>query len=365
VRSRQLFSVAACFGCGVAIGACSPATFHCASDEDCGAMGTCQADAFCSFPDEECGSGQRYGEYAGDLAGKCVGEDGTSSSGDPTVASSISTTLTTSVSTTADSSGESDTTPVTVTVTDTGTTTTTSTTTDSHDTGPSESSDTGAPLDPDLVAWYRFELANVPGLDETENHLDGVCDASCPVLVEGVVGSAAQFDGEDDHVRVPDADLFHTTEAWTVALWLRADVIDPVDLRAALSRAYGPEFLNTYEVYYNDWVGQGMVQLHFGFASLAASDRIAAPDEAPVGQWMHGAGTWGDGLAMMYVDGAVVGELEMPTSLFDDHDLVIGGDQNNEGPVSAFWPGAIDEVRIYRRALTADEISTLWASEVP
>ncbi len=78
--------------------------FACLDDDAC-AEGICQPEGYCSFPDDACPSGQRFGEFAGDgLAGTCVGERGTSTSGEVTTTTATATTqpsLTTGV---ADSS---------------------------------------------------------------------------------------------------------------------------------------------------------------------------------------------------------------------------------------------------------------------
>src|SRR5262249_39658472 len=47
--------------------------FQCANDPACGADGRCESTGFCSFPDTGCAGGRRYGDSAGNLAGKCVG----------------------------------------------------------------------------------------------------------------------------------------------------------------------------------------------------------------------------------------------------------------------------------------------------
>jgi cysteine-rich repeat protein len=95
--------VLACLAVGV--GACSQLeTFECGSSDQCMSdvvAGVCQADGWCSFPDEACGSGQRYGELAGDgLAGECVPAD-VDTEGPPDTNTSGTTSTTTSPVTSA------------------------------------------------------------------------------------------------------------------------------------------------------------------------------------------------------------------------------------------------------------------------
>lgn len=62
--------------CCFAIACVKPDPYACAADADCragGVDGFCEADGLCSIADSACGSGRRYGDSAGDVAGECVG----------------------------------------------------------------------------------------------------------------------------------------------------------------------------------------------------------------------------------------------------------------------------------------------------
>ncbi|MFO0631625.1 MAG: LamG-like jellyroll fold domain-containing protein [Nannocystaceae bacterium] len=82
---------AAAAGCAIAVVvaavavACGSLGFVCEADAQCrdgDREGVCEASGACSFDDPSCDSGRRYGaQAAGDLAGACVVEGGSSSSG--------------------------------------------------------------------------------------------------------------------------------------------------------------------------------------------------------------------------------------------------------------------------------------------
>jgi hypothetical protein len=77
---RWLLIVVAGTAAGLACTAGS--LFQCETDQQCQADGgVCEATGYCSFPDADCESGQRYGEYAGGLAGECVVNDNASTGG--------------------------------------------------------------------------------------------------------------------------------------------------------------------------------------------------------------------------------------------------------------------------------------------
>jgi hypothetical protein len=327
---------------------CTANAFACEEANDCAGVmgGVCEATGWCSFPDDGCESGRRYGEWAGDeLAGACVDDVGTGSSSaaddEATSASDPTSLATTDPDTTLDG-------PDTTMSIDPDTTTT-------DPTSPGdESSTTGASLDPDLVAWYRFDEGEFAGgvVDEIGMH-DGTCLLDlCPQPIPGVVGSAAQFDGIDDIVRVPVTDMLVVGDALTVALWMRVDTIDGM-FQTVAAKAYLDLIDDTWEIGIN---GSGVMR--WGLSTEDPVHPNVNADAPPVGEWIHVAGTFDGEAARMYVDGVLVGEAVGGVIAQDEHDVTLGAGFDN-GADANWLEGALDEVRIYRRALTPDEIAAL------
>ncbi len=202
----------------IALGACSlDSTYVCTTDTQCndGARaGRCELDGYCSFDDEACASGRRYGRWAStSLAGVCVDttasatSTASSSTGPPTSSTSLDTA---SVSTSA-SEG-----------TTAAATLDPSSSSSSAISASSDSSSTGSVvLDPDLIAWYRFDaLEGGAVVDSSGNGHVAACE-SCPALIDGVYGSAVDLNGETTWT-VAYADLYGDRQR-------RATVIDIVD----------------------------------------------------------------------------------------------------------------------------------------
>lgn len=89
-----------------------------------------------------------------------------------------------------------------------------------------------------------------------------------------------------------------------------------------------------------------------------------SPDPGPGiwdGSFHHVVGTYDGSFVRLYVDGAQIGNgsaLSSPIqydSTFQNGDLLIGNFVTDPG-TSYAWPGVIDDVKIYHRALSADEI---------
>lgn len=340
---RALVLVVLVFGC-------SADAFPCALDDDCAGApdGLCEASGWCSFPDGGCDSGRRYGRWAGDgLGDACVPIDAGTSTDTGVDATTLSTLST-------DSTGPASATlPATVSI-DSGGTTSPIDPESSGTTDPTEGGTTGEPLDPDLVAWYRFDEGDFAGslLDEVGNHHGECGPPSCPLAIPGPIGNAGEFDGIDDIVHVPTDDDLQVADALTVAVWARIDIVD-ADFNSFVAKAYLAEIDDTFEVGLD---GTGNVQ--FGLSTVMPP----SPDlqiEAPgLAIWTHVAGTW-DGVVMrLYVDGVLVGETEAGALAQDEHGVTIGGGVDFREDAN-FFEGALDDVRIYRRALLEDEIAAL------
>ena len=78
--------------------------------------------------------------------------------------------------------------------------------------------------------------------------------------------------------------------------------------------------------------------------------------------WVHIAGTYDGSIASFYVDGqyvmsqALTGRFTPDTTAF-----ILGANGNGlPGGPSERFPGRIDEIMLYRRALAADEIAQLY-----
>lgn len=358
---------------GVVLGACvSSSPFECRTNAECGAEGVsgfCEDTGYCSFPDAECASERRYGDYApADLVRVCVptpptDETTATTSGDPF---DPTTTITTSPGDEGDSgsttssvmsdeggtSGEPGDTS--------GSTTQGATTTEGGTT-------TGELVDTDLVAWYP--LAGEPEgdvvVDASGYGLHGSCaEGSCFSVATGApLGNAAEFDGVNDLVRVPHDSLFETIDGFTVAAWARLDVFPPAgENRHVVAKPYGSGYSNSWELNIRDVGSNGVHDVVFSLFDGSGAGNVgpSVPATFEPGEWVHLVGRWDGSRAEIYIDGTFAAEHPLTNVFFDEHDLVIGADDDYEGAtVHWYWEGGISDVRLYRRALSADEIAAL------
>jgi hypothetical protein len=90
---------------------------------------------------------------------------------------------------------------------------------------------------------------------------------------------------------------------------------------------------------------------------------LLAEDSAPRGAWTHLAGVYDGAVARLYVNGVEVASEALTGSFTPDTTPVILGANGNDasGSPTERFPGRIDELMLYARALNATEIGQLAA----
>lgn len=340
--------VAVLFG-GWVSGACTGAgTFLCESDQQCadGSEGVCQPNGLCSFPADDCPSGQRYGQHSGPLSGECVEPDAGNTGGRTSTGEAGGVEASTT-------GGGGDATAPTTDVTgpvDPDTT---------MGVGDTADPTTGAPVDSDLVLWLELEGGRRPLVpDSSESMADGVCiDGTCPQPVPGAIGSAASFDGVDDVIVVSHVPAFETTEGLTVSVWLYLEAL-PTEFWALVTKPFGDGLGNSWELYFYPG-SDGTAPLGFAVGTGMGFIEVAAPELPPVAEWVHVAATWDGAEATLWMAGRAVGGFEVPSLMFDDQAIFVGADDDHGPDLVGYFDGRLDDVRVYRRALGADEIAAL------
>jgi hypothetical protein len=215
-----------------------------------------------------------------------------------------------------------------------------------------------ATLPPDAVAWWRGEPAAdgaVP--DNIGGHEGGFFignGGAGPSYAEGKVAGAFSFDGSI-HVRVPDALELHPTEM-TAEAWVFPTAIT-TDHQSVIARGSSTNADVTW------WMGllngtPRFLSKHLG-SPVSALD---APSPIPLNGWTHLAITFDGDTRQLYVNGlAVASQTGLGAFVYDPAaiPITIGSDIAFNASASGF-KGRVDEVTLYRRGLSADEIFSIF-----
>jgi hypothetical protein len=214
-----------------------------------------------------------------------------------------------------------------------------------------------ANLSDGLVAHYPF---NGNANDESGSGHDGtVYGAVLTTDPFGNPDSAYLFDGLDDHIEVPNTDgVFDLTSAWTITAWCK-----PLDWMIS-----GPAIWKTAtNGLNNDTFGLACHDDNWILKLERASDDEDIAVTAPYtpGKWYYLVGTYDGQYLSLYIDGDLYTTLNCGSVIayIGPAPLMVGSSMNTNHSPKGVFNGPIDEVRIYNRALTADEVWQLY--EIP
>ncbi|MHC4354808.1 MAG: LamG domain-containing protein [Planctomycetota bacterium] len=198
----------------------------------------------------------------------------------------------------------------------------------------------------DLVGHWKFDegSGNI-AKDSSGNGHDGTFNGN-PQWVEGQLGGALDFDG-DDSVEIPHHPSLSITDEITVTAWakIRAGAGGELaiiskggwaanDLPFELTQVPGGP---TCWQFYDDG-GRDMCN----------------PPTLPEEEWHHIAGTYDGQSFKIYYDGVLEEEVAYVGTMPENTASVTIGQRSRGG---TFYDGTIDEVAIYNRALSEDEIA--------
>jgi len=209
-----------------------------------------------------------------------------------------------------------------------------------------------------LVAWYPMDQAiTTTGavVDASGHDHGGTCAAGrCPTFdANGRIGGAYMFDGIDDLFHVPSTQELEDTHGFTITAWIkRADSAPSACVINKSYQAFGD----------NSWQACIRVDGSLLFYSNDDGTNGDGLNGGTLGtsRWYHLALWWDGSRKATYVDGTRVAVTENVSILFDSADIDIGSDIDDPGAkIESPLHGEIDDVRIYNRALSPDEITAL------
>lgn len=170
----------------------------------------------------------------------------------------------------------------------------------------------------------------------------------------GKLGQALTFNGTSNYVNAGNTASLSVSGNITVALWAKWTASG--DYFVALSKNDSGNNRNGYAFWTDAVLDQQMV---FQIANGTGNREVFSGGAPNDGRWHHFVGTW-DGTTMrMYMDGVEGDNAPYTNTLVSsEYPLHIG---RNAPPTGAeYFPGSLDDVRVYNRALSATEVKQLY-----
>ncbi len=199
-----------------------------------------------------------------------------------------------------------------------------------------------------LVAAYGFDEGSGSTVADSSNSNNGGTISGASWTTSGRYGRALDFDGTNDSVQVPDANSLDLTSTMTLSAWVKPHAIagrwqTPIWKEDGASGTYALSA---------DRPTSSLPSV----GARSSSGWQIADGTSPLtnNEWAHLAGTW-DGQALkLYINGALVStQAATSNALTSTGVLRIGA-----MPGGQYFDGLIDEVRVYNRALSQQEVET-------
>ncbi len=208
------------------------------------------------------------------------------------------------------------------------------------------------PVNNGLVLHLPFdEGSGIVAADQSGQGNDGTLNG--PTWVGSPLGAALDFDGVDDLVEVPSDPTLDITDEVTLAAWINVRSYENWEGIITKGRTQTTYGLNVW--------GDGTIRLTANWGSPAGGVGRGAWNSlgaVSLNTWHHVAATYDGQNIRFYIDGVEDPRVPDPVLTFGvvDEPLTVGGDLPGQ---DEYLDGAINDVRVYNRALDATEISDL------
>ncbi|MEM7166617.1 MAG: Ig-like domain-containing protein [Planctomycetota bacterium] len=215
--------------------------------------------------------------------------------------------------------------------------------------------------DAGLVAYWPFDEGSGTNAEDVAGNNDGTHSAATWGSPSENGTPYVTLDGVDDVINVPTFDI--AGDQLTMACWFRADDFGQVDGRL-ISKAddvKGNDHIWMLSTMRTPFASPtGLIYLRARVRSAGITTTLTAPNGvlAP-NTWTHAAAVYDGSELRLYKDGVEVGSVPMSGPI--DMDPAVGVAIGNQPPGAGARPfdGCIDDVRVYDRALSLEEIEAL------
>lgn len=174
--------------------------------------------------------------------------------------------------------------------------------------------------------------------------------------------SSLSFDGSDDYASMPQENMLHNESLATISTWFKtADTSGAIIAQYSMSGNYGYKFN----------IDDGKIKACFGTTSDPCTNTgdfdVAYDANVNDNSWHHAVITYNGSAIVLYVDGVernsksktgAISYYRTYGNIIGSMGYIYNGNLNVQG--NGYLNGQVDDLRIYSRNLSADEIQNLY-----
>lgn len=208
-----------------------------------------------------------------------------------------------------------------------------------------------------VVGGWNFDNCNVANpndiTDSSGNNLHASPINGVTTSSTGRICTALTLDGTNDYAEVADNNLLDLTQSLTVMTWIRPNSLPSSGLMTILSKDENYKFHITSAGRINWWWNNSSGATRQFDSTVAISANV----------WTHVAIVYEAGSQRIVINGVERGTRNYNETLIaNSNPLHFGGDQLFAGRE---FDGLIDEIKIYNRALSTEEINGYYINPDP
>ena len=205
---------------------------------------------------------------------------------------------------------------------------------------------------PTLLAYLKFNETNgTTAADSTGNGWNGTL-VNSPTWVTGYSNGAVSLNGTNQYVSLP-AGVVSSVSNFTMAAWVKPTTV------STWNRVLDFGNNTTTYMFLTPKSGSGTVRFAITTSGTAGEQQINGTAALSAGAWSHVVVTLSGSVGILYVNGTAVGTNSTmtlsPSSMGSTVNNYIGKSQFND----PYLKGLVDEVRIYKGAMSAGQVSAL------
>jgi hypothetical protein len=202
---------------------------------------------------------------------------------------------------------------------------------------------------PAPVSHWRFdETAGATAADSIGDNPGTLING--PLWITGRVGGAVALDGVDDSILVAHDPTLDLVDALTIEAWIQTDV---TELAYIVAKNEDYLLAMPYALLLGGTSPGGKL------GAILQDTTYDSDYIPPIGEWTHVAMAWDGATVRLFANGVEVAALaHTATPAPNTWPLRIGARGDEGGATSTLhFQGAVDEVRIWNRALAPDELA--------
>jgi len=180
----------------------------------------------------------------------------------------------------------------------------------------------------------------------------------------GKIGNAIGFDAATGYINTGSAASLNPPNAMTVATWVKPSGFDGTGTgqRTLIERRqYGSQ--DSYQLSLSPSGSATPGRIHFSVWTVNGQKSVDSVTTAPLNTWTHVTATYDGTMLRLYTNGVQEAQTAATGAITASSINTIIG-TGNQGTIN-FYKGEMDEVRIYARALSAQETLDLARSATP